>query len=150
MKNQTTTPPAIQLKPFTVTTATQWISITLQISAAHAEYLDTRPENVRADLGSDLRHHARMVAAIITAQPADLADSLCYFQDAAALEGRLAATKSKPVTFPMLAERWNEFQAIAAQLATTPENLARAAIATRIVEIKKFESRRRVMERRVA
>lgn len=143
MKNQTTTPPAIQLNPYTVTTTTEWVSITLQISAGHAEYLDTRPENVRADLGTDLRHHALTVGNIINAQPADLADSLCQFQDDAARQGSLAATESKPVSFPMLADRWNDFQAIAAQLATTPENLARGAIATRIVEIKKLESRRR-------
>lgn len=153
MKTPTTTSPrktaaatpAIHLKPFTVTTSTQWVSITLQIHAGHAEFLESRPENITAGLETDLNHHALTVASIINAQPSDIADRLRHFQDDAASNGSLAAMESKPVSFPMRAEQWDDFQAIAARLGTAPENLARAVIAKRITEIMKFKARRRAV-----
>lgn len=136
---------AIQVNPFTVTKTTQWVSITLQISAAHAEHVESLPENIRADLGADLNIHALRVAAIINAQPVNGSDCLRQVQETAAGHGSLAATESKPVSFPMLADQWNDFQAIAARAGITPENLALAAIAARITQIMRFTARRRPM-----
>lgn len=137
--------PAIHLNPFTVTTVAQWVSVTLQIPADHAEFLESLPKNITAGLETDMNHHAHTVAYIINAQPSDLADRLRHFQDDAARHGSLAAMESKPVSFPMLAEQWNDFQAIAARLGTAPENLARAVIANRITQIMRFNARRRAV-----
>jgi DNA-binding transcriptional regulator YdaS (Cro superfamily) len=138
--------PAIHLNPFTVTTVAQWVSVTLQIPASHAEYLESLAENITAGLEMDLNHHALTVADIINAQPSDLAARLRHFQDEAARHSSLAAMEStKPVSFPMLAEQWNDFQAIAARLGTAPENLARSVIAKRITQIMRFNARRRAV-----
>lgn len=136
--------PAIHLNPFTVTTTTQWVSVTLQIRAGHAKFLESLAKNITAGLETDLNHHALTVADIINAQPSDLAARLRHFQDEAARHGSLAAMEStKPVSFPMLAEQWNDFQAIADRLGTAPENLARAVIAKRILSIALFQVKAR-------